>query len=492
MRLRFGLAVLLLACLPVGGHAQRVEVRGRGDPILDDRIRRFLDDPATIVLTRDTLLVAGDTMRGPVAAVGISLRISGVVDGSLLIVDANVFVRPGGIVRGSVTNIAGGFWPSEFAAVDAEVEDHGRAPYDVERGDDFVRIVGLSRRQIIDPDGLRGLRVPTYDRVAGLTLGLGATWYPLRADRIEPRVRGWAGWALEREDWVGRLDIALLAGTSDFEVGVERITASSDRWNVGDLINSLSVVTTGSDYRDYYGAERVFARYRRFVGDWTLEAGALLEDAESLPAHNVWAVARPDSARSNPAIGDGRITSGLLGVSTTFGATRFQAEASGRLEGGTGFLDGHYDFVRYEADVTVAVQAFSNHTVEVRGRLQGPLATDSLPGQRWGILGGLETIETLDPGALRGDRLALVRTSYAIPLAVRVPLLGEPVLEMVHAAGSAWTQTRSARLDQALGLRLHFPLIYAFAFIDPEGDRDAAFGVAVRYRRHFPWESGFE
>ena len=31
----------------------------------------------------------------------LDLRIEGVVDGSLLIVDANVFVRPGGIVRGT-------------------------------------------------------------------------------------------------------------------------------------------------------------------------------------------------------------------------------------------------------------------------------------------------------------------------------------------------------------------------------------------------------
>ena len=90
--------------------AQRVDVQGRGDPLLDRRIREFLADPATRVLLDDTLLQAGDTLRGPIAAIGITLRIEGVVDGHLFIVDSNIFVRPGGIVRGTVTNVDAARW----------------------------------------------------------------------------------------------------------------------------------------------------------------------------------------------------------------------------------------------------------------------------------------------------------------------------------------------------------------------------------------------
>lgn len=490
---RCRMLLLALALTPFAAPAAAqlpVEVQGRGDPILDDLVRRFIADPETRLLTRDTLLARGDTLRGQIAAVGISLRIEGVVDGALLIVDANVFVRPGGVVRGTVTNVAGGFWPSEYATVDADVTDRGDAPYDVERSDTGLRIVGLARRQVLDPDGFRGIRIPTYDRVAGVTLGVGATWYPVRAGLVEPRIHGWGGWAFEREDWVGGLGLALLGLQSDVEVVAERVTATNDAWVRGDLLNSMGVAINGSDYRDYWGAERIRVRARRFVRDWTFHVGALLEDAESLPAADVWAIDRPDSIRANPLIDEGRIASGLAGLSTTFGREGLQADFGLSAEAGTSVLEGDFEFARYVADAGVAVSTFLNHTLDVRARIQGPLpGTDTLPRQRWGILGGLETLETLPIGALRGDRLALVRTTYAVPLdPFRVPLLGTPVVELVHAAGSAWTHEADSDLFQALGLRLHFPLLYAFGFIDPAGDRDATFGVAVQFRRRFPWE----
>lgn len=483
-------ALLATAALALPAAAQRVEVQGRGDPILDDLVRRFLADSATRVITRDTLLAAGDTLRGQIAAVGVSLRIEGVVDGALLIVDANVFVRPFGTVRGTVTNVAGGFWPSEHAIVDAEVSDHGDAPYDVERTDRGVRIVGLSRRQILDPDGFSGLRIPTYDRVAGLTLGFGATWYPLPRGRVEPRLHAWGGWAFEREDWVGGAGLALLGLRTDLEVVAERVTATEDAWIRGDLLNSLGVAVNGTDYRNYRAAERVRARLQHRVRQWTFQVGGLVEDAESLPASNVWAIDRPDTVRTNPSVDEGRIASALAGVESAVDLDRVQARLAFSAEAGTTVLGGDFEFGRYVAEATVAAGAFLNHTIEVYARAHGPLpGTDSLPRQRWGILGGLETLETLAVGELHGDRLALVRTTYAVPLdPFRVPLLGTPVAEAVHAAGSAWSRDGDSDLHQALGLRLHFPLLTAYAFIDPAGERDPAFGVAVQLRRRFPWE----
>lgn len=489
-------ALLLAACLGAALTApasaqQPVDVTGRGDPILDDLVRRVIADPSTLILTRDTLLERGDTLHGQIAAVGITLRIEGVVDASLLIVDANVFVRPFGVVRGTVTNVAGGFWPSEYAVVEAEVHDHGDAPYDVEHRGDRLRIVGTARRQIFDPHGFRGIRLPTYDRVAGLTLGLGATWYPVRAGRVEPALHGWGAWAFEREDWVGALGLSLRGRRTDFDVTVERVTATHDAWIRGDLLNSLGVAVNGTDYRNYWAAERVRAGLRRLTGDWTFRLGALVEDAESLPVHDVWSIDRPDSVRPNPPIDEGRIASGLAGARVEVGSERVRADLDLSAEAGASVLGGDFEFARFIADAGVAIGVISNHTLEVRARAQGPLpGTDSLPRQRWAILGGLGTLETLPVGSLRGDRAALVRTTYSIPLdPFRVPLLGTPVVQAVHAAGSAWTRAGDDDdLIQALGLRLHFPLLQVYGFVDPAGDRDTTFGVAVQLRRRLPWE----
>lgn len=471
-------------------RAQEVEQQGRGDRVLDERIRLFLADPATRVLIADTLLATGDTLRGPVAIIGPSVRIEGVLEGPILIVDANVFIRPSGEVRGSVLNVAGGFFPSEYATVEVELTDHGDAPYDVERTPTGARIVGLSRRFVLDPDGFRGVRIPTYDRVAGVTIGLGTAWYPFAAERVEPRVHAWGGWTTERQDWVGGASFALLGTRTVAELGAERTTATPDAWNRDELLNSLGVLVTGSDYRNYYASERAWVELTRVVRYGAIRLAVSLEDAASLDASRVWSIDRPDAVRPNPAISDGRIASASLGLDLDVAREGLQANFAFGTEGAARTLGGDYSFGRYVVDGVLAVAAFANHTVEVRTRVQGPMpGTDSLPRQRWSTMGGLETLETWSVGGFHGDRLALVRSTYAVPLdPFRVPFLGTPIAELVHSAGSAWTFGSDAAFEQALGVRLHFPLLQAFAFFDPSGERDASFGLAVQLRRRYPWE----
>jgi hypothetical protein len=483
------LALMLLAA-PMQVSGQTVSIQGRGDPELDNHIRRFLADPDVVVLTQDTLIARADTLRGRIAAIGIVVRVAGVVDADLLIIDSNVFVRPHGVVRGTVTNIGGGFFPSSLARVEAELTEHGDAPYDVEHRADGVHIIGLTRRRDFDPGRFWGLRLPTYDRAAGLTLSAGATWYPVPPARVEPRIQGWGGYAFEREDFVGGASIRLTGFDMGFEVGAERVTATQDQWIRGDVLNSLGVLAKGSDYRDYYAAERVWASLTRFAGDVTIQLQAGIEDATSLAARDVWSIVEPDSIRPNAAVAEGRIASATLGADASIGSDWIQMRLSLSGESGWEVAGGDFDFRRYLAEAQIAASGLSNHTLEVTGRLQGPLpGTDSLPQQRRSLLGGLGTVETLPIGALRGDRLALLRTTYAVPLdPLRIPFLGSPVAEAVHAIGSAWTHGSAADFVQALGVRIHFPLLYVFAFVDPAGERDPSFGVAARFRPHFPWE----
>jgi len=488
--LRTLLVAVLLILAPMQTSGQRVTIQGRGDPELDAQIRRFLADTPVLVLTQDTLIAPSDTLRGRIAAIGIVMRVAGVVDGDLLIVDANVYVRPTGVVRGTVTSIAGVFIPSPYARIDADVTSHDDAPYDVEHRDGGVHILGQTRRRDFDPGRLWGLRLPTYDRAAGLTLSAGATWYPLPPTRVEPRIQAWGGYAFEREDFVGRASLGLSGFDMALEFGAERITATQDRWIRGDVLNSLGVLAMGSDYRDYYAAERAWASLTRFAGDVTIQLQAAIEDATSLPAQDVWSVTEPDSVRPNAAIDEGRIASATLGADASIGSDWIEIRLSLSGEAGWEVAGGDFDFQRYLAEAQIAASGFSNHTIEISGRLQGPLpGTDSLPQQRRSLLGGLGTVETLPIGALRGDRLALVRTTYAVPLdPLRIPGLGSPVAEAVYAIGSTWTWGSPADFVQALGLRIHFPLLYAFAFVDPDGDRGPGFGLAARFRTHFPWE----
>jgi hypothetical protein len=488
---------LLLACasallaLPEPARAQRVEVQGRGDPLLDRRIREVVADPATRLILRDTLLARGDTLRGPVAAIGITMRVEGVIEGQFFSIDSNIFIRPGAFVSGVVTNVAGGFFPSEFATVEAEIRDYGGAPYDVEPMDGGVRIVGLQRRRVLHPDGPLGIGIPTYDRVGGVTLRLGSTWYPVPPGLFEPRLHAWGGWSFGREDWVGGASVGFLGPFTTGEIGAERVTATSDEWTRNTLLNSLGMLVVGSDYRNYWAAERAFVRIEHDFGRLTTRFGALVEDAESLPARRLWSLDRPSNVRFNPDVSDGRIASVSLGISSGIDEPWTRASFGVDSEVGLRVAGGDFSFARYTADLEWAMNAFANHTLTIAARAQGPLpGTDSLPRQRWSLLGGLETLEPWPIGAFHGDRLALVRTSYGIPLdPFRVPLLGSPVIELVHAAGSAWTRETGSALEQALGVRLHFPLLHIHAFTDPSGDRDPVFGVGFRLRRSPAWEA---
>jgi hypothetical protein len=333
------------------------------------------------------------------------------------------------------------------------------------------------------------LRFPTYDRAAGLTLGLGAAWYPVTLTAAETRLHGWGGYAFERETWVGGASLGFTGRRFGLEAGAERVTATPHSWIRGDALNTLGVLVLGSDYRDYYGAERAWASLSHFAGDVTIGVEAAIEDAKSLEAHDVWTMVEPDSVRPNPTVNDGRIASAVLSGDASIGSDWIAIRLFLSGEAGFEVAGGDYEFQGYLAEARIAANAFRNHTVELRGRFQGPLGSDSLPRQRWGMLGGHGTLETLPLGALRGDRLALLRTTYGIPLdAVRVPFLGTPVVEAIHAIGSAWSVNSAADFSQALGVRLHFPFVYFFAFVDPEGDHDGTFGVGIRFRRRLPWE----
>src|SRR5688572_24334940 len=93
---RFGVWALVLAASFASVEAQQPVVRrtGHGTAALDVRIDRILSDPAYLVLTHDTLIARGDTLAGPILSLANRLVIEGTVIGNLVVVDANVYLRP--------------------------------------------------------------------------------------------------------------------------------------------------------------------------------------------------------------------------------------------------------------------------------------------------------------------------------------------------------------------------------------------------------------
>jgi hypothetical protein len=463
-------ALLLAAALPAA--AQPVELRGRGDIDNDTFLRRLIDSGAYTLISRDTLLRHADTIPGTALVAGATVRIEGVITGDLVIVDANVFLRPSARILGGVRNIGAGLYPSELATVMGGTRSEPNAPYRVvEREDGTVVILGVLRPDLLVREGLFGIRAPTYDRVDGVTLGLGAAYLLPRVGRIEPRVRGRVEYRSQRGVITGGAALELARGRTELAAGAERTTITNERWIQTDFENSVTFLLGASDRRDYYEADRAFVELRRVLETGprttTLHLRGQVEDGRTLRAGSpwtFWGTPRPD----NIAIDDGRITSASGNVTVEWAQPQHAATISAGMEVAGSILDGTRSFNAFVADIDWAMAGLRDHTLAIRSHVRGPLpGTDSLPPRRWSFVGGTGTLPTFHTARFRGDRVAFVETRYAIPTRLSIRFAGSPDLEILHAAGMAWSHGENPDLEQNIGAGLRFSILSARIFLDP-------------------------
>jgi hypothetical protein len=343
------------------------------------------------------------------------------------------------------------------------------------------------------PLGL-GLRIPTYDRVNGLSL----PWGPqllTNDDRLQ--VDALVTYRSHLGNWDPSLEGFLRPGVAnELKLYVGRGTFTNDSWIRSDLMNSLAVLFVGSDARNYYRADRATLRFTRsmtasalgltpFIGgniekDWS--TGSIP------PLRTPWSFFGRKGdlrmRRPNIPVAKGRINSIL-------GGSGFQISRGG-LEGkldvsvehafkaptfGCVFIPplpapacGDEAFTQATLDAGVKFPTFGPQTFEFKGHalLAGG---DILPTQRWGYLGGSGTLATVDLLALGGDNLLFVQGDYVIPIErVQLPFLGSPFLALRYAAGTAGAGELPT-LIQNLGVGAGVGFFRVDYSIDPASNR---------------------
>jgi hypothetical protein len=473
-----------------------VEAVGASDYALDRRLDRLLEGEFFLV-ARDTMIAEGDTLPGPVLVLDATLILEGVIAGDLVLVDAGAFVRPDAVVRGDLVNMGGGLYRSELARIGGTILDYPTAGYRVTREPDRYLIEASDYPSPITLDGAWGFHLPTYDRVNGLTAIWGARLQLPRLGELTPSVHGQAGWQTERGDPTYAASAELRWRGTALEGGWERAWDTNDAWIRDDGENSLNYLWNAKDVRNYHEVERGWAEVRRELGDEEKAFYAVLgvrgqvEDATSLEGGQPWNL-WGDSARANPAIDDGRISSIITSVALEWHGQETDFEGRVEYEAAREWADGLSDFDRVRVDGEWAMHALANHTLEIDFVFQHPLGGGILPRQRWSFVGGSGTLQTVPFARFQGDRLIYTESKYVIPMPERlaIPILGAPELQLLHASGMAWVEGEDPAYRQEVGARVVFFGLYVRYMVDPAdtGNQDLDISVTWPFDSSYPWE----
>lgn len=463
-------AVTLLVLCPAPGAGQEVRFSPRPDRPLERRLDRFLQGEEYRLWTADTTVASGDTIRGNVLVLEGLARIAGRVEGTVFGVDADVFLRPGAEITGDLVLLGGGIYRASSARVGGEVVYEPRLFLQAtpERGGWRIYRTDEARLDPVRPDGLGGVRAPSYQRVDGATLGLGARlqaievpWQPTLHAILELRTEGLRVGGHGEQLWYpsGRW-------ATGFEGG--RRTRTRDAWIRSGGANSLTFLFGGLDYRNYFESDEARFLIRRLLerrGSVELTAG--WERFRSLGASEDGDLFGGRPARPNPPIAPGDLWSLSLAVRRPAGELLPRVGVDLEVEAADAGVGGDFSFLYAGARLEAAWPTVAGQRVEALAAARGDLA-GTLPPQRGSAVGGAGTLPTLDVLEVRGERLLFTRWTYVVPVPLlRVPGLGSPEVLLRAAVGSAWGGGDPVDLRENLVLGLRFLLLEGGIAFDP-------------------------
>ena len=262
--------------------------------------------------------------------------------------------------------------------------------------------------------GARGVSDLVHvNRVEGLALGAGAVW---RSKDSYTEARGLASYGFSDRAAKGFVRATQhLGGSLNAEGSVYRTVRDvGDEPVIAPLVNSFTSQEMGDDYGDYYlatGARLGLRGALGLRGEWSSGLGR--EEVRSLAVHAapVSGMYRPDPALGGPDLDV--VDVGLRRRARTRSPSMSGGDVSGGLELEGGRRDGGTTYGRATATAELLVPFGVTRALV---RLQGGIATDSLPAHRSFVLGGRGTLLGDDFRAWGGTRMALVHFEWRVPV----------------------------------------------------------------------------
>ena len=486
-------AALGLSATPAG--AQTVSI-GDAPRAAGRELRAALAGPHRVITGRDTLLALprDSAITETIIIVGAPrVTVASRVQGSVIVIGGDLFLHPGVAITGDAVAYGGGVYTTMLGTVGGRIVGYRDYTFDVSPGAGGLlltyRALAVTEYSPIELPGVYGVRIPTYDRVNGVSLAVGPRfWIDSIRFSVEPIIT-------YRSD-LGELDPEVratmnLGRLSGLDLIARRGTFTNDAWIRGPFINSLTTLISGRDVRNYYRADRAELRYRREIerdaGMISPFIGALTERAWSAPpgigaTSAPWSITGRDDAeegmrRPNPPVRRGRITSLLGGSGATWQMNDVSLEASSLLEVAPTAPDDRR-FVQATLGGSVRFPAIRNHTFQ--SEVHSVLTFgDTAPPQRFAYLGGSGTLPTRLLLSMGGDQLLFLESRYSIPIEqISIKFLGSPTFMIRHMIGSAGVDRLPGFVNN-VGARITLSLLKVDYVIDPETrDTDVSFGLS--------------
>jgi hypothetical protein len=486
------IALVAALAAPALLRGQDVVVRksgsGRGAAIVREVVAHphvVLSGSGPLVLPRDS------TVTTSLLVLGRPTYVASRVQGDVVVVGGDLFLRPGVEITGRAVAIGGTVAETTLGHVAGAVESLRDESFAIERSGDHYALDYRDERSGADappafqPAGFYGITIPAYDRVDGLSLPAAAlVSLGQGAVEIQPSVT--------YRSRLGAVDPGLALRILPtrpvyFEARAARDTRTNDAWIYSDLVNSAVALLIGRDARNYFRSDvaeaRVAGRIERT--SYTIEpyVGGRFERVWPITAvGNVFAFRGRHSEekmqRFNPLVEPGHVGSALAGANLSYAAGPVTSRLSAQVEQSFKAPVGTTNFTQVTLNGRVEFPTVGTQRLVFRGHAVGTLG-DSVPMSRYAYLGGSGTLpvhELLEQG---GAQLVFLESRYLIPIdRIQLPMIGAPIVTLRHMMGAAGPQSLP-HLEQQIGGGIGLSALRLDVTTDVAGKRGTSFGVGI-------------
>jgi hypothetical protein len=489
--MRSALLAALLA--PAIADAQQIVLRKPGPERVAAVIRAAAERPHALRAGSGELVLPRDsTIPGNLVVLGRNTYVSSHVQGDVVVIGGDLFLRPFSSIGGRAIAIGGGVYRTPLGTVGGTVESYRDDNYLIRTtGSDYELEYAEQRDQppMFQLAGLQGLLVPTYDRVLGYSQPVGALiTFGDRAVELQPTVT--------YRSRLGELDPGVELRIAPekmvrLEADYGRGARTNDAWIYSDLLNSAAMLAFGNDSRNYFrsvgGTARLIGHVEKKYVTFEPWIGGRTEQVSPITAvGNVFSFWGRDDldqgARPNPLVEPGRISSALVGSALTYGAGDVTARLTAEVEQSFQTPDSTSSFTQLTLNGAIDFPTFRDQRLSVAGHAV-LTAGDSTPRARYAYLGRAATLPLLQLLQLGGDQLLFLDSEYSIPInRLNLPFVGPPTLIVAHYLGTAGVGSLPD-LQQEIGVGASVKLLRAALVFDASGDLPTIFSVGFSLPR---------